>query len=266
MLRNILFFSFTILVLISCTNDTTKPTVNDDANYLPMKVGNYWVYQYFQLDPSFRKIDTTLAMDSIVITESKIVDFRTAFVFDVFRNGSKIDQMYFSSDYYGFYKIADSVTDKIETLSSRWIKFLNLYDTVWNEYGSYDKDLYYNFDNLIVNSSLQYVITGYKSLNSYYFTVNDTSVQAYQTYLKKDRIRKFYYNVAGYKNPANINIIQLNFERFYMADKVGIVAWQVDPYSSSTKSDSTYSTYKANPVTTSSNGWRRELLKYHIQK
>jgi hypothetical protein len=64
--------------LWSCQKDNETPT---QVSYLPLKIGNYWIYQYVQIDTS--GIETILPKtDSIVISRDTIINHKKYYVLE----------------------------------------------------------------------------------------------------------------------------------------------------------------------------------------
>ena len=78
-MKKAIFLTSLILLIFSCKKDnvTKTPSVND---YFPMKIGNYWVYQEYQIDTN--AIEKPLNyIDSIFISNDTIINGKTYFVF-----------------------------------------------------------------------------------------------------------------------------------------------------------------------------------------
>jgi hypothetical protein len=70
-------------LLVSCRENET-PTPDDPGivyDYMPMKAGNYWVYNHYRIDTSGNATDEGIT-DSIVITDDTLINGKRYFVFE----------------------------------------------------------------------------------------------------------------------------------------------------------------------------------------
>lgn len=76
-IKTILMISlFGLFLLASCSDDSgTNPT--KEPNYFPMKVGNHWVYENYNLDSAGTRITTSKSIDSVVIYKQETEDVLT---------------------------------------------------------------------------------------------------------------------------------------------------------------------------------------------
>jgi len=81
-MRN-LFVSGVIIILLSSCNkdDGSTPSGSQPLNYLPLKVGNYWIYQHYDIDTSGNET-MTARIDSMVITRDTIIRDKQYFVLE----------------------------------------------------------------------------------------------------------------------------------------------------------------------------------------
>ena len=85
-MRKLIAFSVALLLLASCqkkeetTNPENSPNV-EDPNYFPMKIGSYWVYENYKIDPD--GTETKLPdLDSIVILRDSLINNNNYFIFE----------------------------------------------------------------------------------------------------------------------------------------------------------------------------------------
>jgi hypothetical protein len=86
-MRNLTLLGLILVLFVSCKKEeTTTPIENPQVlfSYLPMKVGNYWVYRHYNIDTIGNIIETaeTPITDSVVITGTTIINGNRYFVFE----------------------------------------------------------------------------------------------------------------------------------------------------------------------------------------
>ena len=86
-MRNLTVLGMILIVLASCNKEKTNPPIDNPKvqfSYLPMKVGNYWVYRHYNIDTIGHIIQTaeTPITDSVVITGDTIINGNRYFVFE----------------------------------------------------------------------------------------------------------------------------------------------------------------------------------------
>ena len=128
--RKMILFSVSIisLLFISCTtnNDVDEKV---DPNYFPMNVGNYWIYNYYEID-SLGNEKQIEGYDSILITKDTLINnrhfwwFRSQQTVRVFGNC-----------------LADSAGYLIDQTGNKYFSSTNFTDTLmnydlWNQVGT----------------------------------------------------------------------------------------------------------------------------------
>ena len=84
-------------LLVSCEDSGTS-TISKTTHYLPLKVGNYWIYNTYEIDQNLKIIAGTQAIDSMVIVAEGNFYGRKSYKMVNFRNGSPVDTSYYYSD------------------------------------------------------------------------------------------------------------------------------------------------------------------------
>jgi len=100
-MRKIFVLGIVSILLNSCHKENETPLSDDNeikySVYLPMSIGNYWVYKLFELDTSGNEYQTS-TFDSIIISKDTLINGNKFFRFDYFRYNSKnafpIDTIY----------------------------------------------------------------------------------------------------------------------------------------------------------------------------
>ena len=77
-MKNVILVASILFCLNSCSkNDPTVKT----SDYLPMKVGNYWIYQNYYFYPN-NNVDISLYNDSVCISKDTIIHGNTYYKFE----------------------------------------------------------------------------------------------------------------------------------------------------------------------------------------
>lgn len=95
-LFSVLALSF--LFLMSCSEDdkTNDPT----DNLLPMKVGAYWIMDYWTVDTTGRRVEDEHALDSIVVSAQQQMMGKTAYGFTRYRTPDGEETMEMPEQYF----------------------------------------------------------------------------------------------------------------------------------------------------------------------
>jgi len=73
-MKNVILIIGISLCLLSCKKiDSSSQVSNEQSEYLPMKIGNYWIYQEFLIKPNGDEIPTT-KFDSVCITKDTMIN------------------------------------------------------------------------------------------------------------------------------------------------------------------------------------------------
>jgi hypothetical protein len=73
-----------LVLLISCQKEEPKPSnPTPQTNYLPLKIGNYWVYQRFHVDPLGNE-NLLNGTDSVVVKSDTTIRNKQYFVLEKF--------------------------------------------------------------------------------------------------------------------------------------------------------------------------------------
>jgi hypothetical protein len=78
-MKNLFVVAISIIVFASCQKDNDI-NINPTINYLPLDIGNYWVYQEFNIDEDGISTETS-KFDSIIIVGDTLINNNTFYVF-----------------------------------------------------------------------------------------------------------------------------------------------------------------------------------------
>lgn len=76
-MRNLILLAIATVAVVSCTNETIEPK----PNYIPMKVGNYWIYENYQINEDGSEINLQ-KIDSVIISRDTIINGNKFFMFE----------------------------------------------------------------------------------------------------------------------------------------------------------------------------------------
>jgi hypothetical protein len=123
--------------LFSCEKNDKKDEIgNLNSAYLPMSVGNYWIYQIYDLD-SYGNENQTNTFDSTVITKDTLINGKKYYRFDCFQcNPNSTSHLY--NIYY-----RDSLKHLITSKGQIWFSEDNFIDTLYKRTYIYQNDTIY---------------------------------------------------------------------------------------------------------------------------
>jgi hypothetical protein len=133
-MRNLFYLGLVVLLITSCNKEESNLIINpvDKANYFPLKVGNYWIYEHYDID-SLGNETYKNKTDSIILIRDTIIKGNQYFVLegtnyqfnggnwgivDILRDSSgyivnEKGQIKFSLDNFN-----DTLTSKIEVINN----------------------------------------------------------------------------------------------------------------------------------------------------
>jgi hypothetical protein len=80
-MRKLFYLGTALLLLVRCNDESSEPAVKTIENYLPLAVGNYWIYENYQVDTLGN--ETKLSeIDSVIITKDTVINNEKYFVFE----------------------------------------------------------------------------------------------------------------------------------------------------------------------------------------
>jgi len=98
-MKSLLTLSLFCILISACTHDTVSPTLEVDqelaSNYTHMEVGNFWVYDWYEIDPEGNS--AFYSRDTLLVTGSVKVDGHTAMELTGQRLGLDFDVILFDS-------------------------------------------------------------------------------------------------------------------------------------------------------------------------
>ena len=125
---------FTALFIYSCEESTGG--TDEAVQFLPFDVGNYFIYDYYELDQGFNAVGGTFATDSLFVYKNDVFLGRDAYFLERYRDGSLIDTMIFSEDEEHIYRYFDGSSFSFPEMPDDWYRIFEKSNTAptWNIY------------------------------------------------------------------------------------------------------------------------------------
>jgi hypothetical protein len=123
-------------LLLNC-DETVEPQEDVFADFLSLKVGNYWVYNKYDKDINNNIDYSSLREDSIVIEKSETILNRMAYYFVIYESDTVLNTMILSYEDGVVYRLYDSTKIIIPTLKQTWFPIADFkmsMNGMWNIY------------------------------------------------------------------------------------------------------------------------------------
>lgn len=180
-MRNLILLAITTVAVVSCTNETIEPKLN----YIPMKVGNYWVYENYQINEEGSETNLQ-KIDSVIISRDTIINGNKFYVFEGTRYPTELNRcilqivrdssgylvrndgrvLFSESNFSDILYSGFEITNNSDTLCSYTCKMVKPEDPIVLSIGTFDALIYLN----IVNTD--YDIPGYPREFPNYYVAN----------------------------------------------------------------------------------------------
>lgn len=184
-MRNLILFLFLPLLFGACTDNSTDSSVPRNANeFFPMKIGNYWIYEFEELDTLSNPIGTKF-IDSTVITGKMDMLGVMLYEFSTYRSGELIRTEHWAADNTHIWQLRGAQEDSIPGIQDTLFRIVKFNALDWNVYFFHSDSIDYVWDGLSgwadyifnANSRLDFTSTdvyNYKSYESrsYKFTAD----------------------------------------------------------------------------------------------
>ncbi|MCX7737741.1 MAG: hypothetical protein N2319_13655, partial [Candidatus Kapabacteria bacterium] len=249
-----------ILTIFQFGCDNNAPIYNppEIIKFFPLKVGNYWVYEFNLIDEGLKTVPGSESIDSfVVVTKQTFID-KTAFIILRYNNNKLIDTFYLSKDKNQLFRLNNGLTDSIQSLGLAWFKIGDMDLNSWNIFADIAIDSNFVFENKKVIVNKHITINGTK-LGFEKMQFHKDSITVLPFVIKEDRKTYFDYYLYNDTTKTNIEIINLKNERMWLNNNIGIYLWQLDPSSEIVRDSSN----RNNPLRKITfNGWKRQLIRY----
>lgn len=160
---NKIFFVLSFQFLLLNCDETVEPQQDRIAEFLPMQVGNYWIYNRFKKDINNNIDYSSLSEDSIVIEKSERILNRTAYHFVTYQSDTVLNTMVLSYEGGVFYRLYDSTKINIPSLKQTWFPIADFNVTMngmWNIYKQVIENYIFNDGDKSFSSVFWHTING----------------------------------------------------------------------------------------------------------
>jgi len=80
-MRKLFFLGILSLLFVQCNDESSEPEVKTAESYLPLAVGNYWIYENCRID-SLGNETKLSQIDTVIITKDTLINNKKYFVFE----------------------------------------------------------------------------------------------------------------------------------------------------------------------------------------
>lgn len=226
-MKKLLMLLALTLFVVSCSDDDDNP-VNPDPNkvYMPLKAGNYWLYDTYDLDMQNQINTETKQVDSLVSGEKTTYLLKEAYLLKQFTDGEL-------NGNYHFYTEAGSVFAEsnyilplntgfglpIDKITNQWVKIADFSSTNWNvlthQFANESISIPQLPSGIKLNAS--YTVSAARSSNKVPFTLNAVNYDSYEITLTHRINGTLSYLLIS--APLDFTITQ----KIYFVENIGIV-------------------------------------------
>jgi hypothetical protein len=216
---------------------------------MPMTIGNYWIYEFTELDKSNLPIGEVM-LDSTVITDTKDFNGATFHTFVTFRNSKPIDTSYFSADNLCIYQRVNANKAGVPEMKDTTFKILELYKEDWFIFLTKNDSMTIDINDTTLLVSGEFNFHGYRNYGDDTIYIHDKKYIAISTKVVSDR---------RYQLWSNQQTTYLHNQPLYIyyAENIGPVLL---------KKESGYIVEQENISKKFwINGWQRQMIRYSIK-
>ncbi len=256
------FKQYLIIVLIAITISCEKEnsiSPQGDKNIFPLAIGNYWIFETYDLDFTGRNIPNTLRIDTLA-TITKLNNDIWEFLFN-YDSFSYNEYYYYRKKQIGYLfdpqKLGINIDKKI------WLKIVDLdissfhnFDTIIPNYPNiFKNDTISARINIAINTYKMRADTGIiKNMRVYYY--------GYDT--KIDRLLTFKYKFPNDPDSIEVTIAHLQNLRYDFAENIGLFNIRLDPSQIKITTYPKYDSYQGETIFLQ--GKNSRLIEYYIKK
>jgi hypothetical protein len=255
----IMYFIFLPIFLSGCkTDNSLQPS--DSSSYLPVKLGNYWIYRTYNLDNFSNPIPSSFVTDSVVIVNTDSILGQKCWLFLTFRNGTITDSSYYINQNNIIYKLFNNKDTLYPGFQGKWYKIFDKEIDSWHldEYLQYPFVYYYIETDTIHATYSTQVNAYFKSIGNQ--VINDSTWLCLQGNILVDNL--IYARHIWGKDTTTIKQHTPRNFKFSFVKNVGIAMLSYDTYSVDIYTEPVVPEFKSNR--TFFNGKRSYLLRYHL--
>ena len=247
MIRLLLIILF---IIVSCTDNSTNLGKQVDAsNFLPLDIGNYWIYEFSELDIS-NQLTGEKHIDSVLITGSKKINGENFYTVVTFRSNEAIDTSYWNADNNSIFKFANAKDVNIPGFSNTIFKMVELFKSDWFIFDYLQDSLLVDFvgeKHLFVG---EFNFHGYRNYGDDTIYINNQEYVTMAIKIVQD---------AKYTEKNSSNTVYLHNQPtyYYYKEDIGLVL---------IRKESNFIVEQGNINNKIwFNGWQRQLIRYHLR-
>ncbi|GEM_PF-3557634 len=250
-MKQISIFLAFIFFATACSDSPTNPTNQMLASdYMPMAIGNYWIYEYTQLDANNKPFGD-ISIDSTVIV-GKIEKFnKTFYTFVTYRSKQAIDTAYWSADNLTISTIANARNTGTPKLDNTVFQMLKIGVSDWRIDVLKIDSMTITFKGKLLPVWVQSIYHGYRNVGDDTIHIKNKEYIALSTKVIWDSR----YETLHSSNPQVLLHRQPTY--IYYAKNLGRILIKKETHS--------WFDSKDNILTILFPGWRRQLLRSHIK-
>lgn len=263
-MKKLFFFLGIALFFLAC-DESTEPGPIGKKNYLPLAIGNYWVYRTYEIDPNQQLVPGTVNIDSVVIESTYEYKSLLAYKAVVFRNGTRMDTLVYAQWKEEIHRLYNAVLADIPFMPDTWFRIADNVAQKWHIYNTSRINIDFNFFGDTVKVNADYTYNGELS-GEEYIPIDTNNVFCTKFVIKPDRRYMFKHIFRELTPPETSNIIVTSkqIETRWFSNKIGIVRYQQDPYAFIYKPDPPVSSFAGK--TEFKNGFVKELLRFGLKQ
>lgn len=237
------------VLLISCSDNNTDNNETKNANeFFPMQIGNYWIYEFVELDTLYQPTENQL-IDSTIITGKMDMNGVTLYEFSTYRNDEIILTEHWATDSRHIWQLRGAREDSIPGIQDTLFSLVKFNAMDWNVFFFHSDSIDYTWDG--INGWADYIFNANSRIN-----ITKEDVYNYKNY--ESRSYKFTADkIFGFTSKKDSSVFLIsNFGVTYYTLAKGIGLTEIE------KLPSYY--YINNESKLWVNGYRKRLIRHNI--
>ncbi len=258
------------LALLSC-EDGVEPKDNGKEELLPLEIGNYWIYESYELNKNGNRINESVRIDSILITDRNASYESNPFRLVRFVEGVAKDTLLVTSDDKYLYLLRDSTNLDFKLMEATWFTIANKNvkpEEYWNIHNGLLVNFPYELNDTIFNSTYQYTINGrleyqdsiqlegIKRFRKNFFHKFDSRLFFDILEKKYNQDGSYYYDTLKYSKYLKY------YDYYWFAENVGCLRYKRPPYDEEVITEPSSSLTKIE----TRNGRESVLIRHNVTK
>jgi hypothetical protein len=259
-----------LILFISC-KESPLDSPSPAANYLPLKIGNYWIYNSYRKDMNNNYIPNTIITDSIVVEIKEKIQGHDAFYLIRYRDNIPIDTIIAANHENFLYLLFDSSNTYIPQLQRKWLPVIDYSvdkEQQWNIF----KTVFYNYP-IVLDGNI-YPSTYWHTINGEYVYADSIEINGlavfskkyinkYDSWLDASILWKFHdIDSTSYYDTLKYTKYMKYYDKYHIAEGIGFYKIQRDSYIINTVTEPSTSFTNVIEV----NGEESILKRYKILK